>query len=363
MLAAAIMMIAGLSLWMSPYIAYKLSVGQIYESVSSTISGWVGGMIGAGVQLYSSSLSSSIIRQADNTQAEGIRLGEVTRAAAGQESGNMRDRAAKIASIKGAEGSLTKDLAGIEGGRVQTTQGIEAEKQFGLKSLEAQTELEKSNIWTRKDQKVAELGAQNTRESAYIESERHAATKAAYGDMARDAGNLVGDVAGEAGPKGKVVGVVAKGVGAGVDGYLTYTSIQENAGRKQGALGAYTKQAIDIEGDAALRFDKAQGLNLEKMRGATTQRAGDLTGAANAGAAISASGAKDGYKIAVGGYNQAYNLNLRANAVNYAGAVKAAGQVRDAAVDAARLRAVAAVVSSVGHNIARDMEQGMTLRY
>jgi len=27
------------------------------------------------------------------------------------------------------------------------------------------------------------------------------------------------------------------------------------------------------------------------------------------------------------------------------------------------LRAVAAVVSSVGHNIARDIEQGLTLRY
>jgi hypothetical protein len=35
---------------------------------------------------------------------------------------------------------------------------------------------------------------------------------------------------------------------------------------------------------------------------------------------------------------------------------------RDATIEAAKLRAVAAVGSAVGHNIARDMEQGLTLR-
>ena len=74
-------------------------------------------------------------------------------------------------------------------------------------------------------------------------------------------------------------------------------------------------------------------------------------------------GARRGYGITVGGYNQAYDLNLRGNRINYEGAVKAAAQARDATIDAAKLRAVAAVVSSVGHNIARDIEQGMTLRY
>jgi hypothetical protein len=159
------------------------------------------------------------------------------------------------------------------------------------------------------------------------------------------------------------IGAGAKAVGAGVDDYLTYKAIQEDAGRKQGALGKYTKDTIDIEGAAATRFDRNQNLYREKMEGAIKQRAINLTGAANEGAAISAGGAKDGYNIAVGGYNQAYKLNLQANAVNYAGAVKAAGQVRDASVEAAKLRAAAAVIGSVGHNIARDMEQGMTLRY
>src|SRR5262245_20660770 len=39
---AVIMLIAGLSLWSAPYIAYQLSVGRVYEGVSQTISSWAG---------------------------------------------------------------------------------------------------------------------------------------------------------------------------------------------------------------------------------------------------------------------------------------------------------------------------------
>jgi hypothetical protein len=54
---------------------------------------------------------------------------------------------------------------------------------------------------------------------------------------------------------------------------------------------------------------------------------------------------------------------LQANTVSYNGAVSAATQVRDASFEAARLRALSSVVSAVGHNVARDMEQGLALRY
>jgi hypothetical protein len=99
------------------------------------------------------------------------------------------------------------------------------------------------------------------------------------------------------------------------------------------------------------------------MKTATIGRANDLTGAADAGSAISSAGARRGYGVTVGGYNQAYSLNLQGNRIGYEGAIKAAAQARDASIEAARLRAYATVVSSVGHNVARDLEQGMTLRY
>jgi hypothetical protein len=64
-----------------------------------------------------------------------------------------------------------------------------------------------------------------------------------------------------------------------------------------------------------------------------------------------------------GGVNKAAALERQANLVTYEGAVGAAKEVRDASVQAAQLRAVAAVMSALGHNIARNAEQGMTLRY
>ena len=68
-------------------------------------------------------------------------------------------------------------------------------------------------------------------------------------------------------------------------------------------------------------------------------------------------------RIAVGGYNKTHDLNLRGNRINYERAVKAVAQARDATIEATKLREVAAVGSAVDHNNARDMEQGLTLRY
>jgi len=85
LITAQIMTLSGLSLWASPFIAYKVAAGQVFESVSSTISGWMGAIVGAGVELYSASLASSITRQAEETQAQGRYQSEVTRATAGFE--------------------------------------------------------------------------------------------------------------------------------------------------------------------------------------------------------------------------------------------------------------------------------------
>ena len=381
-LAIVIMTLSGLSLWASPFIAYKVATGQVYESVSSTLSGWMGGIVGAGVELYSASLASSITRQAEETQAQGHYQSEVTRATAGFERDNLQARASKIIGITGAQGSLTTALAGIEGGRVQQIKGFEAEKQFGLKGIEAQTEMEKSNIWTRKNLSVADLQALQAREGKNIEIDRHNAELELWGrkinegsrfagGAARAVGDGVGDAVAHQSPKagmivkggGRVVGGGIELVGSGADLYLRYRAIENRAAGRTEALNAYTDQSIRNQGAAATRFDQAQDRYREKIKAANIDRANDLTVAADAGAAISSAGARRGYGITAGGYNQAYSLNLQGNRISYEGAVKAAAQARDAAIDAARLRAVAAVVSSVGHNIARDMEQGMTLRY
>jgi hypothetical protein len=45
------------------------------------------------------------------------------------------------------------------------------------------------------------------------------------------------------------------------------------------------------------------------------------------------------------------------------GAVRTAAQARDASFEAVRLRALSTVVSAIEHNVTRDMEQELALRY
>src|SRR5262249_26338608 len=94
--AAVIMLISSLSLWGSPYIAYQLSVGRVYEGVSQTISSWVSTLAGAGIGYYNASLGASISRQADVLQADAQKEAEGIRASAGAEAGERFARAAKI---------------------------------------------------------------------------------------------------------------------------------------------------------------------------------------------------------------------------------------------------------------------------
>jgi hypothetical protein len=96
---------------------------------------------------------------------------------------------------------------------------------------------------------------------------------------------------------------------------------------------------------------------------ANQRRALGLTAAEITGANLAVAGANRGAAVAKGGVNQGYRLDLQANKITYDGAVTAATQVRDASFEAARLRALSTVVSAVGHNVARDMEQGLALRY
>src|SRR5262249_26957856 len=120
------------------------------------------------------------------------------------------------------------------------------------------------------------------------------------GGVARAVGDGVGDAMGPSSPKagmlsrggGRVVGGGIELVGSGADLYLQYRSIQNRAAGRTEALNAYTDRSIRNQGAAATRFDRAQDLYRERMKAATVGRANDLTGAADAGAAISSAGAR-----------------------------------------------------------------------
>ena len=69
---------------------------------------------------------------------------------------------------------------------------------------------------------------------------------------------------------------------------------------------------------------------------------------------------------AIGGYQRGATearQEVGANRMVYASQVEAAGLIRSAGLEAARLRQAAAVIAAVGREISREVGQGMRIRF
>src|SRR5262249_10187781 len=156
----------------------------------------------------------------------------------------------------------------------------------------AQSELEKSNIWTRKDLAVADQQALQARGLKEIGTDRDAEKQSLWGRKIKEGGRFaggvtraVGDGIGDAAASGSsTAGALIKGggrlaggtfevAGGGADLYLQYRSIENRAAGKMAALNGYTNQSINNQGAAAVRFDQAQDRYRERMKVATVERA------------------------------------------------------------------------------------------
>ncbi len=352
--AAVIMLIAGLCLWAAPYIAYQLSMGRVYEGVSTTISSWVGQVIGAGLEYYSAATAARITRQAEALQAEGGYSAEVIRAGAALDRDNLQARASRIIGVTGAQGSLRSQLAGIEAGRLQQALGAEAENRYNRTAIEGQRALAISDQNALWDRALAETEVARAAETRHWKGQKILSAANWGADTIRAFTRERNEKTGmkEDTTRGVLVGEAVRGGGSAWGFYEEYMAIQNRAAGNRAAIDNYFG-----------RTNENQRLYAHLMAGANDTRLTDLRTAANRGADIASKGAREGYGVTVGGYNTAYGLNLQANERLYRGSLEAAKSVRDAALEAARLRAVASIINAVGHNVARDIEQGLTLRY
>jgi len=371
-IAVVIMTIAGLSLWMSPVIAYKVAMGQVYESVSSTVSSWAGALVGAGIEFYSSALAASISNQAERAQAQGQFASELTRAGTAYDVGRLNALSNRIRGVTGIEGNRISSVEGIYGGLTRATGAINIEKQYANETAGALAKLNTNDISARNQQAIGDLNADRRQQGANIETNHAADTQHFVGGKiikgtewaGGAARTLLGDAkSGKQTLAGRAVGSVIE-IGGGVIGLeMQYRSIQNRAAGQQSALNEAFDTRTANQERASRYLAQNQEIYLGEIVGANQWRAQGLTAAEIAGANRAVAGANSGAAVAKGGVNQGYRLDLQANRVTYDGAVKAAMQVRDASFEAARLRALSTVVGAVGHNVARDMEQGLALRY
>ena len=169
-----IMLINGLMLWASPYLAYRIATGQLFEAVSSTASGWMAAIIGSAVEFTGLKSGAALQRQAESTQAQGGYQAELTRAKGSLDASNLGAQARQVSSHASIEGGRQATLGAIAGGAQTGRAMAQAGANFTVAATRAQVADSNRQMWARANQANTQTGISQGAESKRIAGESHA---------------------------------------------------------------------------------------------------------------------------------------------------------------------------------------------
>jgi hypothetical protein len=364
LIGAAIMLVSALALFASPYVSYRVASGQVFEGMSGVMSGWMAALTGMAVEVVGVRHAAGLERQAQTTHAYGAYTSEVTRAGAALEAGNLGVQARKLAALAGARGALTATLGQIYGARTQAVQQTQAGQLFGVNSSGATAALSKSDIGVRLQQSVGDLNAGRHKELDLNEANRSADTWRWFGDKTLRGSTWLGkELRGTDSKIAKGAGVGVELGGGAIGLGVQYKSIQRRAEGQNAAVNTSIEKLLQNQESAAAGFTGNQDSYVKQMTEIHQTFAQGQIAAIRAGADQAAGGATRGTSITMGGINRGAAIELRANKAMMEGSIAAAGQMRDATLQAARLHMASAIVHQISRATARAIEQGLTLRY
>jgi hypothetical protein len=377
------MTVAALCLWVSPVIAYQISMGRVYEGVSNAASSWAGAVVGTVAEWYSANAAAKLNREAATIQANAGFEADTTRAGGERQAADIATRARQESAIGHIKGGQVAQLGQIYAARTNQLLTAQAGLAMGINTAGAAAALAKNDIARQTNQQIGELNIGRQEKLTGIEADRASDTKRWLGDkvmmgsayagyMLRSEGKeLLGDKgAGEAEGGGGKAPLAVRGaataieIGGSAYGlYQQYGSIQDRAAGHVGAVDQATQARIQNQQQAQAAGISNQDQYLHQMTGANQQYSKELSVAANLSASQSAGAVNRGTAIQINAVNHSTGMELQANQVRYDAQVQAAGITREAAIEAARLHAMERVLSAVGNKIARDIERGMELRF
>jgi len=145
--------------------------------------------------------------------------------------------------------------------------------------------------------------------------------------------------------------------------YLQHKSIQDRAAGQKDAVNTSTDKMVENQERAAAGFTGNQDVYVKQMTEIHQRYSQDQIAAIRAGADQAAGGASRGTSITMGGISRGASIEMRANKAMLEGSIAAAGQMRDASLQAAKLHMAATIVHHMTRDAARRIEQGLTMRY
>lgn len=341
-IAALMMTIAGGCLWISPYLAYRFSMGQIYEGVSAAMSQFAAMIIGTGVEAYSTTAAASINQTAQNTQAQGTYDAQTTEARANRESGMLRNQAGFVAGRASAL-SMAQTTAGaaMAAGRAGASQAYTT---FGSASRGIVGYNEQmSRVGT--DRSIRDNNTASARQAREANTDSQVARKEEWSKGL----NQIPLLGGPADLIRKWDSGVVSYLSDGKYGALPLTLHQRgyDAARIDGTAG--------MNANATQNFTEAQ--KVDRQTGDRMAAISMQQGRESAGAAYAAAG------TSIAGHRAALGLNNQATQVEFTGRMDGAAISHTAAVDSAKLQAISMIVSRIGAKLAQDIERGMEMRY
>lgn len=345
-LAAFGMGLGALCLYGTPFISLYFLSGRIYESVATVVSSWTGAMIGAGIEKYSAEAAASINRQAENIQYGAGYQADVTRSGGQLEAGNMRAQGQRTAHLASIQSALTGQVAATAG--AATTQRMIIQAAAGFQKSQVNADIGRGIRETNisRDQQVGTTTAGVTKEKVMGAWESHAAKNDLWGRSLAEA----------VPPEIPIVRPALSG------GFQNAAIGNRNRGVNQTA-DVYRDSVTGLQNTAADKSVASSQQYQGDMTVAINQQAREQIAGVNAGAGQAIGGYHRGATEARAGVDQNYRFELGANKRIYGSQVDAAGQVRDAGLQAASLRQAAAVIAAVGREISREVGQGMRIRF
>jgi hypothetical protein len=361
------MMLSALLLLASPYISYKLSFGQIFEAISTTASGWMGAFAATGLEILGLRYGTALQRQAGEARIEGQYQAEIARAGYGKEAANLASRAQQIIGLHSAAASRSQALGAIAGGYAMSTQMTDAQRQATLGLLEQSRRQQVTGLLADRSfgQQQTHIGMRREEYDLRIsQADRNVNTLVSrsfdtlehgVGAVSTLGGGLI-PVLGSLNEGGKIITTPARGLTEMGIHNITSDARVENLRRARG------EHIENYEFTGQLRIDAAEHYAQEAGRIASTQAAANVA-AARAQRDFSAGGVERGYRQQLQGVNSAYSLNLEANQLHFAGAMKAAELMQTSGIKAVKLEQMSQIVTTLSRDMARRAELALTMRY
>lgn len=371
MFACFTMTVTALCLWISPVIAYQISMGRVYEGVSNAASTWAGAVVGTVMEWYNANVAAKLNQQAATIQATAAYDADTNRAGGELQAANLAAKARQVTSIGQVRGSQIAQLGQIYAARTNQLLTAQTGLVMGVNSAAAAAALAKGDIGVRTTQQVGELKVGQQQETANIEANRAADTQRWWGDKVIMGSGYAGymlrnEGKGDDGKASLPVRGVATAieVGGGAYGlYQQHQSIQNRAAGQTDALNKATDARVVIQQQAQQGLAGNQDTYQQQMTVNHQQYAKGLSDAANASASQAAGAVNHGTSVQIGAINRGTSMELQGNQVRYDAQVKSAEITRAAAIEAARLHAMERVLSAISYKIARDIERGFELRF